>query len=707
MRAPVGNTESPNGRHLVDPELLDLLDTLPAREITAENLAEVRATARGPAPAQVNTDVAAVAVSARLVPGPQGAPAVPLRVYQPSRAVDQVGCIFHMHGGGYVNGNAAALEPIHRKLSADLGCVIVSVDYRRAPETIFPGNIEDCYAGLYWSFNHAPELNVDDQRIGVMGESSGGGLAAALALLARDRGEMTLAFQHLICPMLDDRTCVVEKPHPFTGEYVWTARNNHFGWSALLGTPPGSKDISHYAAPARAQNLVNLPPAFISTSALDLFLEEDIEYARRLLRAGVPVELHVYPGGFHGFELHPTAKIAQAAQRNSLAALARFLESPLPLRPQLVIGGAKSVDAKRLQTIESPVGAEIVLDGRRYINFGGSSYLGLSANVEIIEAGLNTLRESGGGYQFHRSYGIATRAHQEAESQAALFFDTKAALYLAAGYYFGLVSIAAMRNQFSTIFFDEWAHHSLREAIAASGLENYPFRHLDVGDLETKLKLNLRSNQRPLIVTDGLYSTFGEIAPLEELAHVMESYEGRLLVDESHSFGVLGKLGRGASEHHNMPASSVVIGGSTGKAFGVVGGVIPASEDEVSTFRRASAGRGAAAGLAAAASMCAKSLRYIRDHPELLLRLRASVAYMKTGLRKIGLDVGDSVAPVATFRCEGSMQTLQERLMSEGILVFHSTYIGAGANGVIRCGIFADHTREHIDRLLDALRRLL
>lgn len=184
MRASVENTKPQKSRHLVDPELLDLLDTLPAREITAENLAEVRATPRGPAPAQVNADVAAVAVSARLVPGPRGAPAVPLRVYQPLQIVDQVGCIFHMHDGGYVNGNAAALEPAHRNLSADLGCVIVSVDYRLAPETIFPGNIEDCYAGLYWSFNHASELNVDKQRIGVMGESSGGGLAAALVLPA-------------------------------------------------------------------------------------------------------------------------------------------------------------------------------------------------------------------------------------------------------------------------------------------------------------------------------------------------------------------------------------------------------------------------------------------------------------------------------------------------------------------------------------------
>jgi 8-amino-7-oxononanoate synthase len=367
------------------------------------------------------------------------------------------------------------------------------------------------------------------------------------------------------------------------------------------------------------------------------------------------------------------------------------------------------METDKLKTIEFPVGAEIVLDGRRYINFGGSSYLGLSANPQVVEAGVAALRESGCGYQFHRSYGIATRGHQEAESEAATFFNTEAALYLAAGYYFGLVSIAVLREEFSTLFYDEWAHSSLREAIAASGLPNYAFRHLDVEDLKAKLRKHMRAGEKPLIITDGLYSTFGEIAPLGALEQVMMPYGGRLLVDESHSFGVLGKLGRGAVEHHNIPASSVVIGGSTGKALGVVGGIVPASAREVAAFRSASAGRGAAAGLPAAASMCARSLRYVRAHPELLERLRENVYCVKSGMRKIGLEVGDNAAPVAAFAAgtEKSMNAVQERLMSEGIFVFRSTYIGAGATGVMRFGIFADHTTEHIGRLLDALRRLL
>lgn len=315
-----------DSRHLVDPELLHLLDALPVLTISTDSLAQLRVTPRGQPAIDIGAAAAAVRVSTRPVKGPHDAPDVPLRIYQPPHTGNGSGCIFHIHGGGFVCGASAALEPQHRKLAADLDCVLVSVDYRLAPETAFPGNIEDCYAALLWLFEHAAELNVDAQRIGVMGESAGGGLAAALTLLARDRGTPPLAFQHLTYPMLDDRTCILKEPHPFTGEFVFTRNNNFFCWPALLGAPAGSKNVSPYAAPARAEDLTRLPPAFISTGALDLFMEENVEYARRLTRAGVPVELHVYPGAFHGFDLHPTAKVAQAARRDSFLALARFLD---------------------------------------------------------------------------------------------------------------------------------------------------------------------------------------------------------------------------------------------------------------------------------------------------------------------------------------------------------------------------------------------
>jgi triacylglycerol lipase len=237
-----------------------------------------------------------------------------------------LGCIYHVHGGGYVIGKAGDLEPFHRAMVARLGCVLVSIEYRLAPETPFPGAIEDCYAGLAWTFAHAHELGVDPKRIGVLGESAGGGLAAALALMTRDRGEHNLAFQHLIYPMLDDRT-VVATPHPYTGQYLWGAESNRFGWESLLGHEPGGPGVSPYAAPARAVDLAGLPPSFIATGALDLFLDEDIVYAQRLMRAGVPTELHVYPGAFHGFVLVADAAVAKQANADSDAALSRALRA--------------------------------------------------------------------------------------------------------------------------------------------------------------------------------------------------------------------------------------------------------------------------------------------------------------------------------------------------------------------------------------------
>ncbi|MEI6710321.1 MAG: alpha/beta hydrolase [Actinomycetota bacterium] len=310
-------------KHLVDPELRSLLELIPTVDLTQELLPAIRA-AGIPFPSDPRA-IEAVSLVERNVPGPYGAPEVNLAIYTPRNGNGLFPCIFHIHGGGYVRGSTAELSPVHRRLALEANCVIVSVDYRLAPETRFPGAIEDCYAALGWVIANVDELGIDASRLGVMGESAGGGLAAALALLVRDRGEYTLAFQHLIYPMLDDRTCVAVDPHPYVGHFIWTPKSNLFGWSSLLGVPPGSPEVSPYAAAARADNLAGLPPAYIATGGLDLFLEEDMEYARRLMRHGVTVELHVYPGAYHVFDVAPDAHVAMNARRDSLAALKRAL----------------------------------------------------------------------------------------------------------------------------------------------------------------------------------------------------------------------------------------------------------------------------------------------------------------------------------------------------------------------------------------------
>ena len=309
-----------SSRSLVDPELLSLLDAWPAMTIDETTLPLMRQPGRLPLPPIAHPE--RVEKRTVLAPGRNGAPDVPLVIYQPAhRDERRLACIYHMHGGGFIAGSAAGMEALHRELVHSLNCVLVTVEYRLAPETPFPGPLEDCYAGLVWTFAQADMLAVDTQRIGVMGESAGGNLAAALCMLARDRGELPIAFQHLMYPALDDRTCTRPDRHPHTGEFIWNLLSNAFAWRSYLDAEPGSEGISGYAAPARAQDLSGLPPAFIATGALDLFLDENLAYAARLLRAGVPTELHVYAGAFHGFDLAPSAQVSRRARRDSDEAL--------------------------------------------------------------------------------------------------------------------------------------------------------------------------------------------------------------------------------------------------------------------------------------------------------------------------------------------------------------------------------------------------
>jgi acetyl esterase/lipase len=309
--------------HLLDPEIRPLLQAFPPFKLCSETLAEFRSM-EFPAPMSTEAE-RTVELLHRQVDGAAGSPQVRLAIYRPSGTPAPLPTILHIHGGGFVGGNIDASEPRYRQLVSDLGCALVAVDYRLAPETCFPGNVEDCYAALAWLSRAGGEYGIAASRIVLMGESAGGGLSAALALLARDRGEYRPIFQHLVYPMLDDRTGINGPPHPYAGEFLWTVEHNRFGWSSLLGTEPGLANVSPYAAPARATDLSGLAPAFIITGALDLFAEENVEYARRLMQHGVPVELHVIPGGIHGFDIVPGAAIAQSAAQLSMAALARAI----------------------------------------------------------------------------------------------------------------------------------------------------------------------------------------------------------------------------------------------------------------------------------------------------------------------------------------------------------------------------------------------
>ncbi|MCX5554816.1 alpha/beta hydrolase [Streptomyces sp. NBC_00038] len=264
------------------------------------------------------------------VPGPQGDPQVPVRVYKPADADGTLPGLLYLHGGGFVLGSVAMFDSHAARIAAEVGAVVVSVEYRLAPEHPFPAGFEDCYAALLWTAAHAAELGIDLKRLGVGGESAGGGLAAAVALVARDRGGPALCFQLLGIPELDDRLDTVSM-RAFTDTPLWNRPNAELSWDYYLGAGVrGTEGVSPYAAPARAEDLSGLPRAYVTTCEFDPLRDEGLAYAQRLLQAGVSTELHHYPGTFHGSALVEDADVTQRMIADQLGALRRGLRAALP-----------------------------------------------------------------------------------------------------------------------------------------------------------------------------------------------------------------------------------------------------------------------------------------------------------------------------------------------------------------------------------------
>jgi acetyl esterase len=267
-------------------------------------------------------DTAGMTIEDRMVPGAAGAPDIPVRVYAPLARTGLVPGLLDIHGGGFVVGSVDMEHAVAAQLVRTLGIVVVAVEYRLAPENPFPAGLHDCYTTLQWMVAESAELGIDTDRVGVYGQSAGGGLAAGLALLTRDRNGPVLCFQFLGIPELDDR---LETPsmQQFVDTPVWHRPNAIRSWRYYLGTSDG--DVSPYAAPARASDLSGLPPAYVSTMEFDPLRDEGILYALRLLQAGVAVELHQYPGTFHGSAMIPTAAVSKRSAVELVDVLRRGL----------------------------------------------------------------------------------------------------------------------------------------------------------------------------------------------------------------------------------------------------------------------------------------------------------------------------------------------------------------------------------------------
>jgi len=266
-----------------------------------------------------------VTLEDHMVPGPAGDPDVLVRLYRPEGLPQPAGALYWIHGGGMVMGNVEMNDPYCANIADKLGVLVASVEYRLAPEHPFPAPLEDCYAGLAWLWQSREEFGIDAARIAIGGASAGGGLAAGVALAARDRGEIPLCYQLLVYPMLDDRN-ETRSSYAVRDQRTWNRDSNAAGWSAYLAGNAGADDVSPYAAPARATDLAGLPPAYINVGDLDLFVDEDVAYARAMADAGVPVELHVYPGAYHGSNSSvPNSVLSRRWAADELAGLGRAL----------------------------------------------------------------------------------------------------------------------------------------------------------------------------------------------------------------------------------------------------------------------------------------------------------------------------------------------------------------------------------------------
>ena len=355
--------------------------------------------------------------------------------------------------------------------------------------------------------------------------------------------------------------------------------------------------------------------------------------------------------------------------------------------------------------VRGPESARIWIDDEPYINFVGSSYLALQAMEELRAAARRAI-ELGHPWSQMRTaaYGGADPVFGEVEVEGAAFFNCETSVFMPTGYFCGPAAVAALQPSFDAIFIDELAHYSLFDAARLSACPTFTFAHCDAGALLDAVRQHAQGSQRPLVLTDGVFATTGRMPPLAVYAAITADTGGRLFVDESHAYGVVGLNGRGAAEH--CGANDVFHAGTLGKGFCAQGALLPCTREFAARVRSLPPVRGAGAGSPVSALVAAAALRLAHAYPERREHLQTISQRLKTGLRGLGLEIVDTPAPITAFRVgrKPDMLALQKSLFDDGLHVVISNYIGAGPEGVIRCATFADHSEDDIDRFVDALR---
>ena len=300
--------------------------------------------------------------------------------------------------------------------------------------------------------------------------------------------------------------------------------------------------------------------------------------------------------------------------------------------------------------------------------------------------------------------------YEAVEKKAAEYFGNESSCYIASGYLCntaGFQALAAM-GRCDVVFMDEGSHYSVVDCVSLTGKPVVRFAHADPEDLRRKFPAELKAGQKPLVVSDGVFPTFGQIAPVPEYVKAIELYEGSVWLDDNHGVGVLGPNGRGTYDHYGLKSDRLFFGGTMSKAFGSHGGIVPGPKGFVDAIRQSHIMEGATSPTAAAAAASIEGMDILMKHPELRTQLLDNGRRLKEGLRRIGFPIEDTPFPVAAWKLKSAqeMDRVHQGLMDRGICIQRTHYVGAGIEGVLRVVVFSTHTTEQIDRLLAELRAL-
>jgi 8-amino-7-oxononanoate synthase len=363
-----------------------------------------------------------------------------------------------------------------------------------------------------------------------------------------------------------------------------------------------------------------------------------------------------------------------------------------------------------LNGMESAPGAETTIGGKRYLYFAGTSYFGLHGHPEVIRAGVEAFLKYGTHSATSRAGFGNNPVLLEVEERLKEFFAEEDAAYFGSGYLSSLILTQALADQYDVIFVDDSAHFCIRDSVHSAGKPVYMFRHRDPADLKKKIRAKLKPRQRPFLLTDGIFPTYGRIAPVPDYAAILEPYDGLIGLDDAHGVGVLGANGRGTYEYFGMKSDRLHLAGTLSKAFGGHGGFIIGGKSLIERIKKTvGAYIGSTPTPTPIAAATAKGIEILRSGPKMRDRLSRNVAMVKAGIKKLGVETDETPVPIVAWSLKSAdkMKQLQQVMMSRGIAIPYIRYIGAPPEGVLRVTVFSTHTAEHIRRLLEELGKAL